>query len=88
MISDDEDRPSERRVPPDVPEGILREIGRVVACDAWLETWLAALAASLRNFELDTHENLLGSYAAQPVSKVVQAIEERAISLTRRSQGS
>lgn len=63
MTSED-DRPSERLVPPEVPEGILREIGRVVACGAWLETWLAALAASLRNVELDTHENLLSSYAA------------------------
>ena len=49
-------------MPPDVPEEVLFELGRVVACGAWLENWLAVLAAALEGdgSELPIHSSASG----------------------------
>jgi hypothetical protein len=67
-----------REVPPDVPEGVLLELGRVVACGAWLENWLAVLAAALEGRRLGTGDSLFSGWAHRPARQVIDHIDAHA----------
>lgn len=67
-----------RAVPPDVPEEILLELGRVVACGAWLENWLVVLAAALEGRRLGTTDSLFSDWAHRPVRQVIAHIDAHA----------
>lgn len=67
-----------RIIPPDVPEEVLLELGRVVACGAWLENWLAVLAAALDGRRVGAAESLFSDWAHRPARQVIDYIDANA----------